>query len=256
MRYYLALTAAGLALLAGCATRKPIVAVAPPPPPAAPAPLAMPKGAHAGMQIPALMSDGRYATPNRNLSADGAVWHLRAALNVAALACRGPDEATIVASYNTLLANQKATLNGAQTRLTAEYKARFGSKGGDWQDRYDDQMTRLYNFFSQSQARDAFCNAAVATLADSATVAPADLPAFAAGRLAVLEKPFTDFYAAFDAWRAERAAANRMAMATIQPRAPEAQMVVQAVPAAAPAPRPRLELDPSVFAEASPTVTR
>jgi hypothetical protein len=256
MRNYLALTAAGLALLAGCATRKPIVAVAPPPSPAAPAPLAMPKGAHVGMQIPALMSDGRYATPNRNLSADGAVWHLRAALNVAALACRGPDEATIVAGYNALLSSQKATLNGAQTRLTAEYKARFGGKGADWQDRYDDQMTRLYNFFSQSQARDAFCNAAVATLADSATVAPADLPAFAAGRLAVLEKPFTDFYAAFDAWRAERAAANRMAMATIQPLPPRQQMVVQAVPAAAPAPRPRLELDPSVFAEVSPTVTR
>ncbi|GAA0679268.1 hypothetical protein FHT00_003127 [Sphingomonas insulae] len=249
MRRYVALTAVGLALLAGCATRKPVVAVAPPQPaPAAPPPLAMPKGAHVGMQIPALMNDGRYVTPNRNLSADGAVWHLRAALNVAALACRGPDEATIVAGYNALLTSQKATLNGAQSRLVAEYKA----SGGDWQDRYDDQMTRLYNFFSQAQARDAFCNAAVATLADSATVAPADLPSFAAGRLAVLEKPFTDFYAAYDAWRAERAAASRMAMAnTVQPT----PRVVQAIPVAVPAARPRLELDPSVFAEASPTVT-
>ena len=252
MRKYLALTAVGLALLAGCATRTPIAEVAAPPPTPASAPLAMPKGAYVGMQIPALMSDGRYATPNRNLSADGAVWHLRAALNVAALACRGPDEATIVAGYNALLASQKATLNGAQARLTAEYKTRFGAAGGDWQDRYDDQMTRLYNFFSQSQARDAFCNAAVATLADSASVAPTDLPAFASGRLAVLEKPFTDFYAAYDAWRAERAAANRMAMAdTVQP----APRTVQAIPVATPAPRPRLELDPSIFAEASATVT-
>ena len=62
------------------------------------------------------MGDGRYATPNRNLSADGAVWHLRAALNVAALACRGPDEAAIVAGYNALLARQKTLLDGAQTR--------------------------------------------------------------------------------------------------------------------------------------------
>lgn len=254
MRYYLALTAAGLALLAGCAVKPKVAAVEPPPPaPVAPPPLPMPKGAYVGMQIPALMSDGRYVTPNVNLSADGAVWHLRAALNVAALACRGPDEATIVAGYNALLTRQKATLNGAQTRLTAEYKNRFGAKGGDWQDRYDDQMTRLYNFFSQSQARTAFCNAAVATLADSATVTAAELPAFAAGRLAVLEKPFTDFYAAYDAWRAERAAATRMAMASnVQP----APRVVQAVPVAIPAARPRLELDPSVFAEVAPTVTR
>ncbi len=249
MRRYVALTAVGLALLAGCAVKPKVVAVAPPPPPpVAPAPLAMPKGAYVGMQIPALMGDGRYATPNRNLSADGAVWHLRAALNVAALACRGPDEATIVAGYNALLAGQKATLNGAQTRLAAEYKA----SGGDWQDRYDDQMTRLYNFFSQSQARDAFCNAAAATLADGATVIAADLPAFAAGRLAVLEKPFTDFYAAYDAWRAERAAASRMAMAnTVQPT----PRTIQAVPAALPAPRPRLELDASVFTDTTAAVT-
>ncbi len=248
MRRYLAFTAIGLALLSGCGRTPKIAEVAPPPPTPAPAPLAMPKGAHVGMQIPALMSDGRYATPNRNLSADGAVWHLRAALNVAALACRGTDEATIVAGYNALLAAQKPTLNAAQTRLTAEYKAR----GGDWQDRYDDQMTRLYNFFSQSQARDAFCNAAVATLADSATVTAADLPAFASGRLAVLEKPFTDFYAAYDAWRAERAAANRMAMTDTAQPAPRA---VQAIPAAIPAPRPRLQLDPSIFAEVAPAVT-
>ncbi len=249
MRRYVALTAVGLALLAGCAVKPKVVAVAPPPPPpVAPAPLAMPKGAYVGMQIPALMGDGRYATPNRHLSADGAVWHLRAALNVAALACRGPDEATIVAGYNALLAGQKETLNGAQTRLAAEYKA----SGGDWQDRYDDQMTRLYNFFSQSQARDAFCNAAAATLADGATVTAADLPAFAAGRLAVLEKPFTDFYAAYDAWRAERAAASRMAMAnTVQPT----PRTIQAVPAALPAPRPRLELDASVFTDTTAAVT-
>jgi hypothetical protein len=67
----------------------------------------MPKGAYVGMPIPALMADGRYATPNRNLSADGAVWHLRAALNVAALACRGPESAQVVADYNTLLTAQK-----------------------------------------------------------------------------------------------------------------------------------------------------
>ena len=188
MRHIIALTGVGLALLAGCAVRPKVVAVAPPPVPVAvvPTPRAMPRGAYVGMQIPALMADGRYATPNRNLSADGAVWHLRAALNVAALACRGPDETAIIAGYNALIAQQKVVLNGAQTRLTAEYKA----AGGDWQDRYDDQMTRLYNFFAQDFAHAGFCAAARDALAAAASVPPAALPAFAAQRLPLLEAPF------------------------------------------------------------------
>ena len=249
MRRSIAISMTVLALLAGCATRRvqppPVVATLPKP---APAPLTIPKGAYVGMPIPALMADGRYATPNRNLSADGAVWHLRAALNVAALACRGPESAQVVADYNTLLTAQKAMLASAQTRLASEFKA----GGGDWQDRYDDAMTRLYNFFSQVPAHEAFCNAAAATLTDVQGVAPADLPAFAAGRLAVLEKPFTDFYAAYDAWRAQQAAATRMASVT--PFTPR-PLVVQAVPAATPAAHPRLKLDPSAFADAG-TVTQ
>lgn len=248
MRHYLAIAAIGIALLSACGRKPEIVTVPPPPPTPPPVPLAMPSGAYVGMRTPPLMSDGRYLTPNRNLSADGAVWHLRAALNVAALACRGPDEAMIVAGYNALLASRKAALNNAQTRLAAGYKA----QGGDWQDRYDDEMTRLYNFFSQSQARDGFCHAAAAALADSATLTETDLPAFASDRLAMLEKPFTDFYASYDAWRAASAAAN--VTATVNTAQP-ASRVVQALPAAIPAVRPRLELDPSTFLEPSATVT-
>ena len=248
MRRDVVLAAIGLSALAGCAAKPAAVAVAP----ADSAPVvlaaAMPKGAYAGMRIPALLPDGRYATPNRNLSPDGAVWHLRAALNVAALACRGPGQEAIVAGYNAMLGRQTAMLATAQAGLSAEFRA----GGGDWQDRYDDQMTRLYNFFSQAQPREAFCNAAAATLADGAGIAPADLPAFAVARLAMLEKPFTDFYAAYDRWRAERQAASRMAMADTMPTAIR---TVQAIPVAAPAPRPRLTLDPSVFADTRAVVT-
>jgi hypothetical protein len=225
MRKSIALTTISLALLSAC-TRKPaIVTTIPPPPAPVAAPLAMPAGAYVGMKTPAVMSDGRYLTPNRNLSTDGTVWHLRAALNVAALACRGPDEDRIIAAYNALLTSRKAVLNTAQTRLSAEYKAR----GGDWQDRYDDQMTRLYNFFSQSQARDPFCRVAITTLADSAASTQMDFTAFAAERLPLLEKPFTDFYAAYDAWRAANPAASRPATASVAPSAPPS---VQALPPA------------------------
>ena len=46
-----------------------------------------PAGAPATLVLPARLGDGSYATPNRALSPVAAVWHLRAALNVAALAC-------------------------------------------------------------------------------------------------------------------------------------------------------------------------
>ncbi|RZM00316.1 MAG: hypothetical protein EOP68_23180, partial [Sphingomonas sp.] len=185
------------ALLAGCASRQEVATVTPPKimvPVVAPP---LPKGAFPGMVIPVALPDGSYPTPNRNLTPAATVWHLRAALNVAALACRGPQEATIVAGYNALLGAQKAVLTKAEATYAKEYKA----GGGDWQDRYDDSMTRLYNFFSQSPARDAFCAAASSVLADGAVVSADRMPAFAAERLPTLERPFTEFYRAYDAWR-------------------------------------------------------
>ena len=123
---------------------------------------------------------------NSNLTTAATVWHLRAALNVAALACRGTDEAAIIAGYNALLKTQKVALATAQASLSAEFKA----GGGDWQDRYDDSMTRLYNFFSQAPARDRFCAVATSILAEGASVSPDQFTGFAGDRLALLDAPF------------------------------------------------------------------
>jgi hypothetical protein len=167
---------AAIAAVAACASRPKEVAIVAPPPAPAPVPV--------------------YVTPpitpiNRGLSPAATVWHMRVALNVAALACRGPQEAVIVQRYNAMLANHKTTLAGAQTALSGQYRA----IGGDWQDRYDDSMTRLYNFFSQAQARDAFCTAAAATLAESERLAPGELQAFAAAVLPTLDAPFAEMLA-------------------------------------------------------------
>lgn len=175
---------------------------APPPPPPQPvvtmmrAP--MPAGARPNMAIPLRRADGRWATPNVGLSPSGTVWHLRAALNVAVLACHGPQQATMVTEYNTLLNSRKAALADAQTALQQEYRA---SRGKEWEDAFDDQMTRLYNFFAQDFAHAGFCTAAQDALAAVATVPPEALTAFAAQRLPLLEQPFTDFFAAYDRWR-------------------------------------------------------
>ncbi|MFN3518101.1 MAG: hypothetical protein ACK4YT_01510 [Sphingomonas sp.] len=167
---------AAIAALAACATRTKEVAVATPPPAPAPVPV--------------------YVTPaitpiNRGLSPAATVWHMRVALNVAALACRGAQGNQIVAGYRTLLTNQKAALATAETALESQYRA----MGGDWQDRYDDAMTRLYNFFSQAPARDPFCTAAAATLTEAERLGPNELQAFAAAVLPTLDAPFAEMLA-------------------------------------------------------------
>ncbi|MFK3890485.1 hypothetical protein [Sphingomonas sp. NPDC079357] len=158
----------------------------------------MPAGARAGMRIPARLSDGRWATPNVGLSAAGNVWHLRAALNVAVLACHGPDQAVMVNEYNAMLTTRKAELAAAQSALQQEYRA---TRGTQWEDAFDDQMTRLYNFFAQDFAHAGFCAAARDALATVGTITAAEIPTFAAQRLPVLEAPFTNFFTAYDRWQ-------------------------------------------------------
>ncbi len=158
----------------------------------------MPVGARPGMRIPAKLADGRWATPNVGLSAAGSVWHLRAALNVAVLACRGADQAVMVNEYNAMLAARKSELASAQAALQQEYRA---TRGTQWEDAFDDQMTRLYNFFAQDFAHAGFCATARDTLAAVGTVPAAEIPRFAAQRLPVLEAPFTDFFTAYDRWQ-------------------------------------------------------
>ena len=77
------------------------------------------------------------AGPNAGLSAAGTLWHLRGTLNVAALKCGGdtPDR------YNSALKVHARAFAQAQARLQREYRR----GGGDWQDRFDDRQTQLYN---------------------------------------------------------------------------------------------------------------
>lgn len=221
-------------MLSACAAKPRPIAESPPPTAATPAPIpvAMPVGASPGMAIPAPLADGSYPTPNRNLSPAAATWHLRAALNVAALACRGPTGDAIAARYNAALRTHAASLARAETALAAEYRG----SGGDWRDRYDDAMTALYNFFALAPARGDFCAAADRVLDEMATVAPAALPQFAAAHMEAIDRPFTDFYRAYDAWRAQRPTAT-LAMAA----------AVSSVPVPPPAQPPRLTVDPAIF---------
>lgn len=123
---------------------------------------------------------------NAGLSPAAALWHLRTGLNVAALACRGPDEAALTASYNALLASRAAPLAEAQARYAAEYEA----EGGDWRERYDDDQTRLYNFWGQPRGRERLCNVAPNALTALAGADAAALPEVATVQLARLDRAF------------------------------------------------------------------
>ena len=188
--------------LGGCATRQ-----APPPaaiaatPSLPPRPLP-PSGYVAAQAMPAVDAEGRYVTPNQHLSPAATVWHVRSALNVAALACRGGDEAALIATYNVMLKQQAAPFAKANKAVQAEER----QGGGDWQTRHDVAMTKLYNFFAQPFAQAGFCTVAGEALRQAATLPPADLERFSMSTLVALEEPFLDAFAASDGYRQQLAA--------------------------------------------------
>ena len=189
-------------LVAGCLAATPLTAqTVPAPQPelqedAPPKPI---EGVAATYRTPARDARG-YLTPNRELSAEETTWHLRVALNVAALGCRDADERTTVASYNALLAARRDALAVASTGVERRYQVKYGAK---WRAAHDDAMTRLYNFFAQTTARAEFCAEAKAVLVEVGNGRLEELPAYAATALPRLEAPFLAFYARFDAFREE-----------------------------------------------------
>lgn len=182
-------------LLASCAKSpppKPVAATPAPTPGPTPIPQP-PAGAAANLTLPAQRADGSYATPNRDLSSAATIWHVRVAFNVAALGC---DDAghRVSAAYNRVLKAQKKTFAQAHRALASEY-------GGA--PAFDAAMTRLYNYFAQPPAQPGFCATARLLLDEAAAAMPAQFGAFAHKALPRLDKPFADFYAAYDGWRGD-----------------------------------------------------
>jgi hypothetical protein len=147
-----------------------------------------------------------------------ALWHLRAALNVAALGCRDADEAITVASYNSLIRNQTLTLAAANDAVSARYKAQYGA---NWENARERDMTKLYNFFAQPSAARDFCTAAKTTLSQIQSVGAQDLPGFALAALPMLEAPFTRPATGFEPLYAEASTPNVVvAISAAVPMAP------------------------------------
>lgn len=182
--------------LAGCGPR-PSSAPTPTPSPALSRPAPVPPfGAVPGLSLPDSDGRGGFRTPNSGIGSAEAVWHVRSALNVAALAC---DDRGIVANYNALLKRQK-------TALAAAHKAELSRSGSA--SAMDVHMTRLYNFFAQPPVQRRFCAAASGVAGEA--VSARDFPQFASGAIDRLDRPFQDFYRSYQdyqrnvtAWKAD-----------------------------------------------------
>lgn len=177
-----------------------------------------PEGAAPNQAVPPVDAQGGYLTPNRDLSPAQTSWHVRAALNVAALGCRDALEAETIAEYNQLLAVHRDALAQADASVKAQFRLRHAA---EWENEHDHAMTRVYNFFAQPPAHEAFCAVAHEVLREALAVKQEEFEAFALGALPRLEAPFTGFYRAYDQYRtalaAWRGGAASVTLASIVP---------------------------------------
>lgn len=121
------------------------------------------------------------------LSADEVTWHVRAGLNVAALACRDSADFGTADAYNQLLTAESRPLAAADAGVKAQYRSRYGAS---WEAIHDRDMTRLYNHFAQPTAHDGLCAAARNILSQSEGLSPIEFADFAAWALPLLDAPF------------------------------------------------------------------
>lgn len=88
----------------------------------------------------------------------GLVWHLRVAMNVAALQCDFEPTLLTVSNYNATLAHHKAELTDSFARLGTYFKRTAGSAAAG-QRALDMYNTRIYSSYSTVHAQREFCGA-------------------------------------------------------------------------------------------------
>lgn len=205
----LVLVATAVAALAACQAPPPPA----PPPVVAPKPIprapTTPFNASANTIVPQLRPDGLRQTINRNLGPLETLWHVRGALNVAALSCTDPQYSRIIDDYNLFLSNNEKYLRNANNAIISKYRREHGK---DYRQAHDRHQTNMYNFWSFSPLRRPFCDQAVQVSQRAIVTTKEDLETFGAQALLELEKPFNDFYLAYeeyekalDAWRVQYA---------------------------------------------------
>jgi hypothetical protein len=114
------------------------------------------------------------------------IWHLRAALNVAALQCVGSKQAGLVQDYNLLLSRHKVVLAQAYAAKQARFQQLSG-KG--WQKAMDRHMTQLYNHWAWPPAQQRFCANAIEAAHRTAMISPEGFGDYALRALSTVDQP-------------------------------------------------------------------
>lgn len=195
-----------LASVAACAPKPP-----PPPPPPPPEPVVIivpprptPPGYASSTQIlPMRGLDGRFVTANSNITGDRAFWQLKIALNVAAIGCRGLEEAPLVAAYNTIIKTHGKTIRSTEKAVIAQLGKESGTNGTAARDKLS---TQLFNYFAQPPAQRDFCPRANEVAQLVSTTPTAQVIDQAPAQLARLDQPFLDFYEAYAKYQSDVAA--------------------------------------------------
>lgn len=166
------LLAGGVALLAASCARQPATAPAAVPSPALP-PVAAPPPVEPPPGGPV----------NVGLDRLEVAWHLRSALNVAALSCgRQTAGGLIVGHYNQFLKTQNVGLAQAFAAERTQY--------GPDERAVDTHLTRIYNYFAWPPAQPAFCRMAPEITLQMANISPAQFLDAAPAALARLDTAF------------------------------------------------------------------
>jgi hypothetical protein len=170
----------------------PPAVVVPPPTPSMPLP---PGGAAVTMKIPPFGADGVRITPNRTLSREEYIWHLRSGINVAALNCQGPVWGEIAQNYNRYLQVHKSRLSQTNKAVDAEYVKRYPRQNALRV--RDTHSTDLYNYFALPPVRAEFCDKSLQKSRELIAIPSSALPEYSIGALNDLDAVFINFYNAF-----------------------------------------------------------
>jgi hypothetical protein len=195
-----------LASVAACAPKPP-----PPPPPPPPAPPVViipprpqpPGNASLTQILPGRGIDGKFVTANSGITGERAFWQLKIGLNVAAIGCRGLEESTLVAAYNTIVKTHGKTIRDTEKSVIRDLGKETRTNGTAARDRLS---TQLFNYFAQPPAQRAFCARANEIAQIISTTPSAQLVEQAPTHLVRLDEPFTDFYEAYAQYQADVAA--------------------------------------------------
>lgn len=194
-----------LATVGACApTPPPLPAPAPPPPvvyvPYRPQP---PGNAALTQMLPGRGIDGQFVTANSGLTGERAFWQLRIGLNVAAIGCRGLEEATLVSAYNDIVKKHANIIRSTENSVIKQLGRETDTNGKAARDRLS---TQLFNYFAQPPAQAAFCKTANELAQVVATTPSTALVDNAAAQLAQIDQPFVDFYEAYAKYQTDVAA--------------------------------------------------